>query len=228
MRSVLAGALLLAATATQADAQVSFSSVTGAPDPGYGSQQLIVNFNNLNPASYSGITFSGSYSILAGSVSGAAAPAGVSSGFFAVPDVNSHSSGTAVINFSGFLATRSLTALSFYWGSIDTYNKLEFLDANGNAMAITGASNGTFLTGTDIIAGANGDQTIPSMNRRVFFDLSQTSGFTSLRVTSDGRAFEIDDIAGNYTTVPEPASLALLSVGVLGLAGVARKRKTRG
>jgi hypothetical protein len=228
MRSALVGAILLAATASQASAQVSFSSQTGAPDPGYGSQQLLVNFNNLNPGSYPGIAFSGNYAILAGSVSGAAAPAGVNTGFFAVPNPNGSANGTAVIDFSGFLASKSLKSLSFYWGSIDGYNSLRLLDAAGNAIAMNiGNGTSTVLTGTNVIAQANGNQTAPSTNRRLFLDLSTTPTFAKLELTSNGRAFEIDDIAGEMATVPEPTSMALLGAGLVGLAGVARRRNRR-
>ncbi|WP_291157964.1 PEP-CTERM sorting domain-containing protein [Gemmatimonas sp. UBA7669] len=219
MRAAFTGALLFLATATTASAQVTFSSTSGAPDQGFAPQQLLVNFNG---GPYNGVSFSGDYSILPGSVSGAAAPAGVNSGFFAVPNVNGDANGSAIIDFQGFLATQSITSLSFYWGSIDTYNKLEVLDQNLNVINFTGGANAGFLTGEDVATNANGNQTISDTNRRLFLDFTNAGNFRALRLTSNGRAFEIDDIA---VAVPEPGSLALLGAGMMGLVGVARKRR---
>jgi hypothetical protein len=228
MRAALLAVLLVATTATTASAQITFTSNAGgtassASDPGYGSQQLIVDFNG---GPYTGVAFGGSYSIQTGLFGGLAAPpAGVTNGYFATPNKNlASASGTATINFSGFLASRSITGLSFYWGSIDDYNSLRFLTAGGSALSITlGTGTVTSLTGANITATANGNQQQQRTNRRVYFDLSNVQGFTTLQLTSTRRAFEIDNIA--VTVVPEPGSFALVSVGLVALARVARRRR---
>jgi len=230
MRTVLIGALLFAATASPAAAQVTFTSTAGVPDAGYGSQTLIANFNlgtgtqSCPRLSYQGLSFTGSCAIYrAPGVGGvAAAPAGVTTGgFFAA------SPGTpTIIDFTSYVGAQTFTALSFYWGSIDSYNKLELLDVNGNPLTITGF--GSFIEGSDVTVGAaNGDQVVQRTNRRLFLDLSATPTFRKLRLTSTSPAFEIDDIAGTLTTVPEPATVSVLALGLVALGAAVVRRKRR-
>ena len=221
MRSAVIAALMLAASASTASAQVTFTSVPGAPDPGVSAPtQVLVNFNGAYVGTplvlAPGITIAGQFSILSGSVPGAAAPAGSTTAFLAVPNAgpDSPSVGTAIIDFSGYLAAQSIANLSFYWGSIDTYNSVRFLDANNDVIST--------ITGADVISSNFGNQALPASNRRVTFDLLSAGHFRKIELVSNGKAFEIDDIAA---TVPEPGSFALLSVGLVALAGVARRRR---
>jgi hypothetical protein len=97
-----------------------------------------------------------------------------------------------------------------YWGSADTYNHLSFF------------LNGVFV---DSFSGdelaplmASGNQTSYSSNRFVNFLFTGGDRFDSVTLTSDGYAFETDNHAfGNTTSVPEPSTLLLFSVGVLPL-----------
>ena len=219
----LAGALLVAATAAPAAAQITWSSTqaTLTGDPGYGGQTLLVNFESAVP----GISYTGSYTIGTGLVSGFRAPPfGVTNNYFATPNVNGNSSGTAKIDFSTFLAGQSVNALSFYWGSIDSYNTLEVLGA-GDVVLKT-------ILGTDVVNPADGNQTASNTNRRLFLNFagSSTTDFRALRLTSNGRAFEIDDIAGTFSgggvVTPEPSTYAMLAAGLLAV-GVAGRRRRR-
>lgn len=108
--------------------------------------------------------------------------------------------------------------ISILWGSVDTYNTLEFLDGFGNVLA-------TF-TGTQIFNPANGNQTDPNTNPVVLFllDGADASAFETLRLTSNTNAFEVDNIAVN--PVPEPATWAMMLLG-FGAVGFAIRRRRR-
>jgi len=223
MRLFLAGALLIATTATGASAQVTFSSspANAGGDPGHPGELLVVDFEG--PAA--GVTLSASYTIGTGLVPGFRAPPfGVMNNYFAVPNVDGPSNGMAVINFTGYLASRTVNSLSFYWGSIDTYNTLEVLGMGGSVLKT--------ITGSQVINPADGNQFGASTNRRLFlnFDGNAALDFRALRLTSNGRAFEIDNIAGSFaqgaTVVPEPSTWATLAFGLVVLGAAAARRNS--
>ncbi len=237
MKSFAFGAVLLALTASTAGAQVGYQSFAG--DPGLNSpplpmpQSLLLDFNGADPvadALVDGVSFSGSFSFQTGLLPGLAAPpAGVTSKYFATPASGGQSSsGSAIIDFQGFLQTQIINSLSFYWGSIDRYNKLEVLDSDLNTIQFDGGLN--FITGLNVaVPDANGNQFVNGTNRRLYLDLAGVDNFRALKLTSTSRAFEIDDVAVNSigrATVPEPATASVLALGLalLGAAGARRKR----
>jgi hypothetical protein len=147
-----------------------------------------------------------------GSSSSHAQPFGSTGNYYSVgPD----DSTPGTIDLSGF---GDIGSISLIWGSVDSYNTLEFLDAANNVLA-------TF-SGNDIFNPANGNQTDPNTNPVVTFmlDGSSVSDFTTLRLTSDINAFEIDNIA--VRGVPEPATWAMMLLGFGAVGFALRRRRT--
>lgn len=212
MKHVLATAALLAAGAAQA---VTFSSTPGAPDPGAATTQaVLVDFE----APVAGVTYSGSYTIDNMNTGGfRAEPAGDTTNYFGVPKNEDPLPNSATIDFTSYLSThKAFRSLSFYWGSTDSYNTLTLIGS--------GLTGQTVFTGDDVNAPANGDQTAPATNRRVYFRFADGETLTGLQLGSTQRAFEIDDIA--TSAVPEPTMWAMLLTG-FGLVGMSVRRRSR-
>lgn len=97
------------------------------------------------------------------------------------------------------------------WGSVDTYNKLEFYDSADNLLYT--------LTGSSVKVPADGDQ---SSEGTVYANIFADTPFTKVVATSTQYAFEFDNVAYG---VPEPA--AMLVWGFLGIVGLCwlRRRK---
>lgn len=110
-------------------------------------------------------------------------------------------------------------SLSFLWGSVDTYNTLKFLAADGTTVLAS-------FVGNDIFNPANGNQTDPNTNPVVLFNLTGTdvSSFSYLQLGSTQNAFEVDNFAIN--AVPEPGTWAMMLLG-FGFIGAAMRSKRR-
>lgn len=202
MRKLFAlAALALLSTTAQA---ATWSSVSGAPDPGPSPGQTIkVSFDTGVAPGYSA---SGDFGIVSGTSGAAAEPANDLTRYFYV----SSALGSGIAT----LATPNLKYISFYWGSIDTYNTVELLGAGGATLL---SVPGSWLPAS------NGNQFLPSTNQRIRFAAGPGEDITGLRFISTGIAFEVDDIAG---AVPEPASWALMIAG-FGMIGAAARRRTK-
>lgn len=213
MKLLLAtAAAALLATSAQA---VSVTGAFGAPDPGPApGQTVVVSFDGPNVA---GFTWSGGLATSCSTISGAAMPAvgvgGTASCFGYVSSAISPNNAT--------LSTPDLDSISFYWGSIDTYNKVDVLGAGGATI---------FTISGGALPPSNGDRTAASTNRRVNFIAGAGEVITGLKFTSTGIAFEFDTFAatpaggGTFGSVPEPASWAMLIAG-FGMVGAASRRR---
>jgi hypothetical protein len=195
---------LTMALAGTANATISIGSITPGTDP-YSGPAPTYDFDTNTP------TTSGGAVITTGTTSGSyAQPYGSTGNYYSV---GPSTSTPGTIDLSSF---GDIGSISFIWGSVDSYNVLEFLDASNNVLA-------TF-SGNDIFNPANGNQTDPNTNPVVTFLLSgsDVSDFSTLRLTSDTNAFEIDNIA--VRGVPEPATWAMMLLG-FGAMGFALRRR---
>jgi hypothetical protein len=146
----------------------------------------------------------------------ASAPFGVStkdtSWYVAVPEnVSVTPQSATVTNLGG-----TYNYFGIWWGSVDTYNTLSFY----NGANLVAEFDGTAITNPNP---ANGNQTAPGTNLYVnFLDLPL---FDSFKMTSTQYAFEADNIAIGNVAVPEPTTMLLLGLGLMGVAGLRRRFK---
>lgn len=208
-------ALSMAGAAHAATVTTTF----GAPYPGVPSgQTMFMDFDHDTPA---GVSLTGDYTIYSTpSGTGQSAPPAGSpwgNGYLSVP--NPVASGSATLNFTNHLSTNGVKvdALSFYWGSVDTYNWVDLLDRNGNVFQTV--YGGNYLP-------ASGNQTAPNTNLRFNFALGANEDLGGLRFNSNGYAFELDNIAMSVSAVPEPQTWLTMIAG-FGMVGFMLRRSRR-
>lgn len=212
------GATLLGLTGLSAPAAaVIVTSVAGAPDPGIASPFTMVATFDAPLATGIIQSLVGAATIAAGSTSGVrAAPAGTPvGGVYLSLGPNS----SATFDFAGYVpANKKLGGISFYWGSIDSFNFVDFLDAGGSVIQTFGGSQ---------LPQFNGNQTLGATNRRVTFAFNALEQVSRVRLRSTtSAAFELDSIAASLAPIPEPSTWAMLVAG-FGLVGLAARRRGR-
>jgi len=215
MKSLFTAAITICAALTAASAgAVTIVSTPGAPDPALPAGQTMVwDFDGIAAP---GFSWTGAITTVTGTAPGRAAPAGTTAGTFY---------GLITSNLPPAMATLStpdLKTISFYWGSIDTYNFVDVLGTDGVLRSISGS---------DVFNPANGNQSAANTNRRVTFIADAGQVITGLRLRATGVAFEVDSFAAELAdvgslggAVPEPASWAMLIAG-FGLVGAANRRR---
>jgi hypothetical protein len=125
--------------------------------------------------------------------------------------------GLATIKFSD-LTSKTVGAFEFDWGSTDTFNTLT-VDYITNGVA--GTEN--IVPGTTFPNAANGNQVSPGTNGLFMVSGSPGTTFTSISLASSQNSFEIDNLA---IAVPEPATWAMMLLGLGAVGGVLRRRKS--
>lgn len=186
-----------AITVTASDINQTTSSVAGV---------TTVTFDGGNCAGYA--SCSGDFAIVSGSASGLyATPFTDTTKYLSVPNP-SQSTQTAVL---GLGTTANYFGL--FWGSIDTYNIISFL-LNNNEVASYSGGQLPSLT-------ADGNQTAWTSNRYINFDFGAAT-FDTVKIISNGYAFESDNHAFRKVAVPEPMTLVLMGLGLFGLVATRR------
>lgn len=203
-----AKAITLSVGGTSVSGEGYVSSVSGA---------TTINFNN-GAAPTSGFAVysapSPGAAVVSGSVGGEyATPAGDTTPYLTVDPVGNSAPGVSPVSIS---FANPLDYFGLYWGSVDTYNFLDFY--SGNTLLKT-------FSGSDVSTTASGSWTGSTDNVYVNFFAEAGESFNKVVLRSDGIAFENDNHA--YRSVPEPSSvLGLLAFGTLG-AGTLLKRQQK-
>ncbi len=201
IRLVLASAAAMALPAA-AHAAVTIASTTPGSAP-YAGPAPTFDFETAAPVSGGTVT-TGSLETIR------AQPFGSTGNYWTVGPTDGS---PGILNLSAF---GDIFNISFLWGSVDSYNFIDFLDGSDNVIATFG--------GSDIFNPANGNQTDPNLNPVVRFDITgeHVASLTSLRLRSTNNAFETDNFAIN--AVPEPATWAMMLLG-FGAIGFGMRRR---
>ena len=165
------------------------------------------DFNDgMVPANF---TFTGNSGVVTGSLSGVyAQPAGDSTAYaYAGPG----GSITETLGAPGV----GVNYFGLYWGSPDQYNTLTFTDTMGNTVVY--GQGGITIPGFTPNFQGNTDSYVQ------FFVTG--NNWVSATWTSSTAAFEFDNVTASLTATPEPTTIGLLALGLVGIGAGARRRK---
>lgn len=217
MKYVALAAVAAACLATSAHATVTFVGYQTGLNP---DETLITDFEggpSLSSATFAqpGFTLTGTAQLFTGSAAGLSAAPAMSP--------SSHDT-TQYLSVQGgqdaTFSTPLLQEVSFYVGSLDTYNSFTFKLADGTTQTITGTTLGA-LTAAD----ADGNQTAVNTNGRLTFTFG--SAIQGVTLASGGNSLEVSNIGGVVDAlVPEPTTWAMMIVGFGGIGALLRRRRT--
>jgi hypothetical protein len=231
-RVVLGVMLLAAAIAPKASATLIVSgSVGGTPTGGsvYVNFDSLTAFSNATQATPDGITvsFSGLSKTYQGTtVNVSAAPYLSNNNGTLFGDAANGPDTTTYLSANQGALTMTLPNDSNYigllWGSVDTYNTLYLYENN----MLVGA-----VTNLNFDLNANGSQ---QADGTYYVNINSDVAFDKVVIDCSGStAFEIDNVAYDQQgqeepepTVPEPASLSLIGLGLAGVAALRRRAKS--
>jgi hypothetical protein len=212
--------VIFALVASFAAATVAKAAVLMTPsDPGintgvgqnFGSQGVGNAASSFAIGDWTFATVAGSVQILNTSDSNGAQPYGTTGNYLSVLG-----GATENVTFAS-----PLQQFGFYWGSIDTFNKITIDLVGGGTTSFSGSDLLTVLNkGTN----PTGCQDSFACNRYVTFSDDTSADIVGFSLQSDQNSFEIT----NISAVPEPATWAMMILGFLGVGLVAcRRRGTR-
>lgn len=200
---ILATAAAAGLATAPAGAAITLSATPGAAV--YAGPTPTFDFNSATPE-YNG-------SIFSGSVGGVRAqPFGSTGGYISVGPTDGN---PRTLDLSAF---GLINEISFIWGSVDSYNTLDVLDAASNVIAS--------FTGANAAVNPNGNQTSPATNpiAKLTFTGADQGLVSGLRFKSTSNAFEVDNVAIKTAAVPEPATWMMMFAG-FGILGRSMRRR---
>lgn len=207
-RALIAAALLAAATPAAAGVNVTLSN-SGDPfglPPG---QTLIADFNNAGQPT--AVLVDGVTLTLNGATVGVCEGCGGYSG--TLPNDDTHYLTIPGGKSATFESERALGMFSLFMGSPDTYNRIEFFGAGGYHETLSGA---------DMFLGDTNQSW--SWGMRVNFDFGGYN-VNKIVLSSTGNSFEVDNAAGTFQPVPEPATWTMMILGFASLGAALRRRR---
>jgi hypothetical protein len=205
--AAMATVALAAASSASAAAVLSFGPMGYSPTPGY---TLVDTFDAAT--GISGVQGIGNDYLLTTNHDGYGAPP-ANSNPYDTSYLSVLGGGAASISFAALTAT-PVKAFEFEWGSIDSYNTLVIHSNQGDEIITPGVSFPNLANGDQVAAGTNGLFRVVGAQGQIFSGMTLSSGSNS---------FEVDNLA--VAAVPEPATWAMMLMGLAGLGAMLRFRR---